>query len=340
MKIAFSFDFSKKIGSGHFYRCLRLGQSLKKRGAKIYFILPKNFTKNLLHEVKKNKFLIIHHDNQIDRMLNYLNKSNVKMLVVDRINSKINIQKKIKKKIKVLVIIQDIPRSNYCDILLNQNCFLNIKKRYKKISRQNTKFLIGPQYFINNEFLRKRRKKLNQNFKINIFFGGSAQNKIILKVLKVVVDLNLLNIKIDCFVGIFNKKCSHLINKFKKYKFIKFYNHVEQNIFLKYLMKSDLAFGSAGITLFDRLYFGIPSIVTSMSKNQINNARILDKQKKIFFVGTKNRINVKKIKFILKSFFLDKKNFKIFKKKTLLTSKEISRFSTSNEIFKQLKKIY
>ncbi len=31
--------YQKKIGSGHFYRCLALGKNLKKKGVKVYFLI-------------------------------------------------------------------------------------------------------------------------------------------------------------------------------------------------------------------------------------------------------------------------------------------------------------
>jgi spore coat polysaccharide biosynthesis predicted glycosyltransferase SpsG len=58
-KIAFRFDVSKKIGFGHFMRCLSIAEKLyKEYHFKIYFIVNKNFSSEIL--IKNKKIIIIH----------------------------------------------------------------------------------------------------------------------------------------------------------------------------------------------------------------------------------------------------------------------------------------
>ena len=342
MKIAFNFDLSKKIGSGHFYRCLALGKNLKKKGVKVYFLIQGKIESKILKEIKKSSFLIKYlKKKNIDEIINYLKIHDIRSLVIDKPNSNINIQKRLKTKIKLLIVIQDIPKHNYCDILLNQNYLTYTKKKYKKLSRKNTKLLLGPKYFIkNNTFKKKKIKRNKKKFTIHIFYGGSANNKNILKVLKAILELNLTNIKVECFTGIFDKNYNKLKKKFKNYKFINFYRNKSPKKFLNHLIQSDLAFGSAGVTLFERLYFGIPSIVTSISKNQIDNAISLNKMKKIIFLGNENNVLTKKIKLVLQSLLFNKNKYRFFKNKTISASNEISKFSSTNHIFNSLCQVY
>ena len=145
MKIAFNFDLSKKIGSGHFYRCLALGKNLKKKGVKVYFLIQGKIESKILKEIKKSNFFIKYlKKKNIGEIINYLIIHDIRSLVIDKPNSNINIQKKLKTKIKLLIVIQDIPKHNYCDILLNQNYLTYTKKKYKKLSRKNTKLLLIP----------------------------------------------------------------------------------------------------------------------------------------------------------------------------------------------------
>ena len=57
-KIAFRFDVSKKIGFGHFMRCLSIAEKLnKKYSFQIFFLVNKNFSSSSL--IKNKKFKII-----------------------------------------------------------------------------------------------------------------------------------------------------------------------------------------------------------------------------------------------------------------------------------------
>ena len=58
-KIAFRFDVSKKIGYGHFMRCLSIAEKLnKKYSFDIYFIVNKEFSSNFL--IQSKRINIIH----------------------------------------------------------------------------------------------------------------------------------------------------------------------------------------------------------------------------------------------------------------------------------------
>ena len=342
MKIAFSFDISKKIGSGHFYRCLALGKNLKRKNTEIHFLLKGKIYEKAEQETKKNNFIIKYlKDNNINKIAKYLQANDIRGLVVDKPDLEIKFQKKIKSIIKLLIVIQDIPKKNYCDILLNQNYLTYTKTKYKILSIKNTKLLLGPKYFIKNDNFKKQKVKKNKkNFLIHIFYGGSANSKNILKVLKVILDLNLKNIKVECFTGILNSNYKKLTKIFKNYKFIFFYKNKSPSFFLHHLVQSDLAFGSAGVSLFERLYFGVPSIVTSISQNQINNAVLLKKKNKIIFLGNEKNVTGKKIKLALVPLLNDKKKYDFLKRKTLSASNEISKLSPANQIYQSLRRVY
>ena len=68
-KIAFRFEVSKKIGYGHFMRCLSIAEKLnKKYSFQIYFIVNKDFSSKSL--IKNKKIKIIY----LNKTKNHLNE--------------------------------------------------------------------------------------------------------------------------------------------------------------------------------------------------------------------------------------------------------------------------
>ncbi len=151
----------------------------------------------------------------------------------------------------------------------------NIKKN-PKVYYGNNRYLIGG--FKPNKILQKKKKIKN----LAVFSGGSDVlnfNKIIIE--NIVSNLNY-KLNIYFIIGPFSKKVFYSNNSLHNIKFIYGSKNIEclsKNI--------DLAITPHGVTLFELMYFGVPTI-TFIPKKRISNIEL-------------NKLKNKKVTTIVKS---------------------------------------
>ncbi len=109
-------------------------------------------------------------------------------------------------------------------------------------------------------------------------------------------------------LGIRNKNI--IYNK----KFFSNYNNIRLIIqtdkINQILMKCDLAFGAGGINTWERMYYGMPTIVTSITKNQEISMKNLSKTNSILYLGLAKNVTIKKLTHVFKDLI---NNYKIIK---------------------------
>jgi len=108
---------------------------------------------------------------------------------------------------------------------------------------------------------------------------------------------------------------------------------------LKLIINSDLAIGSGGINLLERLFLGLPSIVITTADNQLNAVKNYNKNKKILYFGHSNNFEIQNNKTKIDNIFKDKNILKII---SLNSYKMFNRkyfFKLSEEVNKVIKKV-
>ncbi len=326
-KVIFKIGFSKKIGTGHLARSLQVIKYFKKKGITVYLSIDKKFDKKKINELKKNNFFQkILNFKKFDEEKNFFIKNKIDNLFIDDPKFKFKLQLKFAKFVKNILLYQDIPEKNYCNILINHNLINNASYKYKKISNENTKFFLGPEYFNFNksEFKTKKTSK-----DLTIFFGGLSNHVLIQNALRDIMESYRKDFKINCFLGVYNKKITSLK---KKYKTINFYKSDNQQFFINKLSKSYCFIGAGGTALFESLSLAIPSIIFCTAKNQLNNCNNLNNLNKILYI--------KKYKDSFKSTFqklISNKDFyNQFKKRLISYSNKISSKKLNDKLFKNL----
>ena len=327
-------DAGMQIGDGHFLRCLTLVDRLKKEFRQITFIsnqLPKHF----FQIIEKNDFKIYKIDGyshiqeekiemQLKKQLiqkdfiqtkkiieKYKNSSN--WLIVDHYGIDYVWEKNIRENIEKIIVIDDLAnRKHDCDILIDQNFYKKMEKRYSKLIPSFCKQFLGPKFsLLRPEFLnaRKNLKRKNKFERILISFGGSDPSNETTKVLSAIIDLGK-KYKIDVIVGTNNPNKKQIMKLCSKFPFCDFYEQVE-NI-SKYMKKADLALGAGGSTTWERCCLGLPTIVVNLSKDQekitenlskigcVINLGSAEKTTKLDYVKALNEINSKKLRKISK----------------------------------------
>lgn len=190
-------DASTQIGSGHVMRCLTLAQKLKKeKQAEVYFVM-RLLEGNLISLVKDKGFFVftlseaaVNNDLQgYAKWLTVTQKqdaedtkaaisalSDIDLLVVDSYAINYVWENELRSRVKQIMVIDDLAnRKHNCDILLDQNFYLNKEQRYIGLVPENCKLYLGPEFALLREEFYTAKANLRQRDgrikNILVFFG-------------------------------------------------------------------------------------------------------------------------------------------------------------------------
>ena len=328
MNIIFRLDASKNNGIGHLIRCKSLASSLINRGAKAHFIMRyldmefKKFLKMRKCKVtilpKRKIFSKLDHENLWPKRLQKIDAIDTKkiisnkeidLLVIDHYGLNSIWEKALTKKAKKIMVISDyLNRRHSCDFFLNQNIVKEQNLNFNQNLPKKCKILLGPKYSLIDKSYANYRKnvKIKNKLisKVFISFGGSETPKLLEKVIES-FDCNILrNLRLIIVSN----------NELKKFPKIKKNFYKKQKTLTKLINKSDFCIGAGGISTWERMCLGKPSLVFSISKNQVQICKDLKNKNLIYYV--KGYKNIKPT-FIRKKIISIIKNIKLFNEKKL-----------------------
>lgn len=317
-------DASSLIGSGHVMRCLTLAQRLhKEENAKVVFIM-RRLSGNLIDLVQKHGFDVLvlppaDQDYELEDYGLWLTvpmevdaQQNIKVLqhylqehgcdVVDRLivdSYALNEQWELMLRpyCREIMVIDDLAnRRHDCDILLDQNFYLNKDVRYAGLVPEHCKMLLGPEHaLLREEFYeaKKHLRKRDGNIKnILVFYGGSDLTNETEKAIKALVQLHYegYSFTADIITGVSNF-CREKIEKIcSKYQFIHYYCQVSN--MAEFMNKADLMLGAGGSTTWERLYMELPALVTAVAENQIQGCEDCSQAGLIDYIGESEKVTV------------------------------------------------
>lgn len=317
-KIFFRVDYNETIGSGHILRCMNLIKNIIKNNKIIlitranlneknqikkifinmkidfFFLQPvykinkKNYSTWLRINVKKDAL-------ETKQIINNCGGQADDVIVIDHYGINNLWLKILNSKIKTIVLDDYIRRRINSDVIINGNIKAKSNFYKKNLSSkiyEGTKYaIISPEY--------KSCYKLSHKKKILIFFSNSDINQFYLKVLKCFNNFEN-DLDFTIITGFQNKKFEKNIQK----KNVKFFENIKD--FDKIIQKTTLAIGGCGSTYLQRLYYNIPSIIFSLSKNQVPFCKILHKNKISIYLGSEKQFKEKNLISKIKQFLFDK----------------------------------
>lgn len=321
MKIVFRVDSSVDIGSGHYMRCLALASRLKKK-AEIFFVsrnlngslnslakkygklieLPKTQCKQELSAYERWLTVTSEIDAaQTKEVISYLSAD---CLIVDHYALGESWEKIMRPYVKKIMVIDDLAnRKHDCDILLDQNYYMDMHDRYTGLIPKHCRLLVGPAFALLRDgfyqIRKKRRVRTGEIKNILVFFGGVDAVNETFKTLKAIENLKRRDIQVNVVVGK-NNLLKNEIEQFCAAKDnMKFFCQID---YMAQLMnEADLAIGAGGSTVWERCYLDLPSIVISVAQNQVQICEDCAKLNFIFYLGSFDRVTVNNIeKAILK----------------------------------------
>lgn len=276
-------DASFKIGLGHMMRCLTLAKGLRNQGVAVTFIcrdLP-GHTKSIL---EKNNFEVfwlpetapestqVEDAKQTVDLLSHRSPS-PDWLIVDHFEFDATWEKVVRPFTKRLFVIDDLAnRSHECDMLLDQTYDLD-QTRYQRLLPAECRKLFGSSYvLLQPEFTVARAKiaKKEPNFKaptIHVYFGGANSDAQTLRYSRLLVQ-NFPLIRLHIIVHQDSSALDALVNLQKDYPGRIVWKKGVENM-AEEMVGCDLAFGSPGITTWERACLGLPSAYLAVHVNQV-----------------------------------------------------------------------
>lgn len=327
--MVFRADASSLVGSGHVMRCLTLAQRLRKEeNAKVVFIM-RRLLGNLIDVVRRQGFDVLvlpsadrdyklvgyglwltvpmeldaHQTSEV--LQQYLQKycSNVKFadrFIVDSYALDERWELMLRPYCREIMVIDDLAnRRHDCDILLDQNFYLNKDVRYAGLVPEHCKMLLGPEHALLREEFYEAKKHLRKRDgtikNILVFYGGSDLTNETEKAIKALVQLHDegYDFTADVITGVSNSRREKIKHLCSKYQFLHYYCQV--NNMAEFMNKADLMLGAGGSTTWERLYMELPALVTAVAENQVKCCEECGKAGLIDYVGPANYVDNEQI---------------------------------------------
>ena len=370
-KVFFRTDSSLLIGTGHVMRCLTLANELQEQGCEVRFIC-RNHPGNLndlirnkgfqvfelpqpteafeetntesLPRAEYAKWLGVSWQRDAAETISLLGDQKPDWLIVDHYALDKSWETALRPKAEKIMVIDDLAdREHDCDLLLDQNYFIDGKNRYDKLTKPTCVKMLGPEYaLLRNEFAETRKKlkhPANEVKRIFVFFGGTDPDDMTSKALIALSQPDLLFLEVDVVIGKTNpnlNKVIDLVNDRPKTTL-----HIQVENMAELMSKSDMALGAGGANTWERLCLKIPSLVVTIAQNQVPFTQLLHERHIQEWIGESKKLDLKKIECailhaISDSGFYKKWNPSFFNEIDGLGTKRVANMLTKGPLISEL----
>ena len=301
-------DSSERIGSGHLMRCLTLAGHMRREGKTVHFIC-RDLVGNLSRLVTAQGFALHllpphEHDAALTDYAVWLTAPQevdaqesaeiirelqpVERLVIDHYALDAAWERRMRPLVQEIFVIDDLAnRPHDCDILLDQNFYRDMERRYDGLVPETCKLLLGPKHaLLRREFYEARktlRRRDGKLCRILVFYGGSDQTRETEKAIAALLQLALPGVEADVVVGGGNARQEHIRSLCEAHEFLHY--HLQVSNMAELMASADLALGAGGTTTWERCFLGLPAIVTAIAENQFEICRDCAEAGLIYYLG-------------------------------------------------------
>lgn len=288
----FRADASVSIGTGHLMRCLALADALRANGANTHFIcrhlpdaladevharghgltlLPRapagECDSGLAHSV----WLEATRERDARETIHAMRDANPSWLIVDHYSLDVLWESVLRPHVARLCVIDDLAdRAHDCDVLLDQNFYLDGVMRYQGKVPENCVMLLGPRYaLLRTEFQVARahavvRQGLARRVLVN--FGGVDAANLTVNAMQALARLPAIaSMQVDVVIGAAHPQRDQIIQACDDYGFT---CHIQTRHMADLMRQADLAIGAGGAASWERCCLGLPTIATAVADNQ------------------------------------------------------------------------
>jgi UDP-2,4-diacetamido-2,4,6-trideoxy-beta-L-altropyranose hydrolase len=279
MNAAIRVDASFNIGIGHVIRCLTLADELRSKGLSAFFICKElqghmcDFIESRGYNVFRLSSDPFHVNEDVQQTIQAIRSVQIEWLVIDHYLIDERWEKQLRPWVKGIVVIDDLAdRHHDCELLLDQNFYLNMESRYQGKVPVSCKLLLGPCHaLLRPQFHNERSSPCIQaqqegSNRILIFFGGSDPLNATMRVLHLVKEMELVNWEFDVIVGSSNPWKHEIKNLCHRMGSAHYYCQVDN--MAEMMARAAFSIGAGGSVNWERLYLGLPSIVLVVAENQ------------------------------------------------------------------------
>jgi len=171
---------------------------------------------------------------------------------------------------KIMVIDDLADRPHDCDLLLDQNLYKGLERRYDGLVPDHCERLLGPRYaLLRPEFAAARKTLRHRDGRVRrifIFFGGNDLSNETAKALEAIRLLNRSEIAVDVVVGASNPKGDQIREICQRMPNTCF--HLQVGNMAELMVLADLAIGAGGTTTWERCCLGLPTLALVLADNQ------------------------------------------------------------------------
>ena len=213
-------------------------------------------------------------------------------------------EKRLRSFTKNIFVIDDLAnREHSCDILLDQNWFINFESRYKHLVPKDCVKLLGPEYALLRPQFEKKKKHtfLKEKRKLNrifIFFGGTDPHNLTSSIVKILLDKDFDHIELDIVIGeknLFQTEIKNLIRNRAKTNL-----HIQVNNIASILYNADLAIASGGINTWERICCLLNTLVITTAENQTKTIKDLHYSGYVEYIGSHDSYDSEHLKKCIK----------------------------------------
>ena len=293
MNIVFRVDATSQIGSGHFYRCLTLADALKQIGAEVSFVsrqLPEHLRTKLganghrLLSIDReagvgdagappfrNEWLGVSQEADARDTLEAISSNTVDWLIVDHYALDARWEGLVNAATNKLLVIDDLAdRRHICDVLIDQNHYVDMEVRYEGKVPAHCRLLLGPRYAILRDEFRQLRRRVTPRDgsirKILVFLGGGDAGAHVMTAIDALREIDFKNIGVDVVVGAQQSGLAHIRQLCSVSGFT---CHVQTDRMAELMADADLAIGAGGSATWERACMGLPTLAIAIAENQV-----------------------------------------------------------------------
>ncbi len=305
------------MGIGHMMRCLTLAASLRERGLEILFVC-RDHPGNMADFLRQRSYDVMllprsgsAHDPAVDadygnwlgatqaqdaeQTIRALGGAQLEWLVVDHYGLDAEWEGRLRAHAKNLLVIDDLAnRQHDCDILVDQNFSTSTQDRYRGLIPADCRSLYGPHFaMLGPEYRQKRtssRQRGDKVLRILIFFGGSDPLNLTGMAIDALSVPEFQNLEVDVVVGVNNPHRQSLEKLASSRSHTQL--HGPQGHLADLMAEADLSIGAGGVTTWERMCVGLPSIVVSVAENQVPACQSLAEAGLIAYAGHYSAVGV------------------------------------------------
>ncbi len=307
MKVVFRADASVEWGTGHVMRCLALAEELQRHGMQVQFACREQ-PGHLMKMIKAQGYPCY-----TVGLVDEIPPVHGDWLIVDHYQLDFAWEVAMRKKFRHIMVIDDLAnRKHDCDILLDQNDYLQDETRYGSLIPPHCISFLGPSYALfRREFIQAKQRSVSREMekvqRILLSFGGTDPAGMTWTFLQWWSQSEFSQSRKMELTIVIGQYC---VNREKIEQYCRANEnvalHIQTTKMAQLLCEADIAIGAGGVSLWERCYLGVPSITVVVAENQKTIAEKAANDGLTLLAGTAQQDNLERLEALLTQLIEDK----------------------------------